>query len=769
MSMATSFDTLFRQSPPMGEGADFFIRLKKFAAPEDSMGMEGAPAQTGAPFQDQVLQLMLQMVQNEFKTMLAYKVYAQTMRGPGREGVAKEFEEHAENEIEHADFLLRRLSVLMGGPVPVPDIPPPPPMDNPEEIIHTMIAMEQEGIQNWQNLLGILGDNPTKYEVEAILQRELHHVDELFQFLPPQGGVEGQESGGSTPSAPPAVEQPQAAPATPQAGDGPQSGQAPGVKLSFAKTAAPEGFTSIFRKKIWGDSHTPGAVVEAFEQAMKTAGVVLPDKLPGNVSRNSTRGSSEARTPNGAQNLDVLDAGGKEAATTGLGKPPVVPMEYEPTSDEKGPQEEKKAAAPEHITKAKQRGESNAVARSTQMKGQRGELYGDLVGRLLGGAGGWKAGKVLSGKGGGSLARVIGTGMAQAAGGRVGKQIGREADAARTKSKFGSLAFSKLALEDAMNMLAHEQAAEQAEMANSGAFYAQKAQEHAQARSSLEQQLQQVQQDLQQREQSLQEMQATMSENSAAASQSTTQALLQSVQSNTQAIQQRQLAADAANANMTLRDQLRQLADGPSSGDTQGPGDPQGAMQGPSGGPTSGNGQQALQDGPGNAPPSGESNAYQPIESPQSGGDAKPTGQASLADDGRTPSTPSAYKDGGQGKMGSAWNMPPEMKSKLKGMGLGAAAGAGLFGGATALEAAAGPEGLKQKEQEIQSRPESFRNSMELAKTQSHRAYREAVSEHPVASSASSMIPGAIMGASLGPAAIGAGKKVIQNIKSLRK
>ena len=397
--MATAFDLLFRQAPPMGEAADFFIRLKKFADAQETPP-EQLQGQTGAPFQDQVLQLMMEMVQNEFKTMLAYKVYAQSVRGPGREGMAEEFEEHAENEVEHADFLMRRLSVLQGGPIQVPDIPPPPPLDDPQQILETMIELEQVGIENWKKLLGLLGDNPTRYVVEQYLQRELEHLDELFQMLPPNGATgedpaEGHQAAAPGPQLPAKDQSQQGQPGTPQGGSaGPQAGAPPAVKLSGsflsnpsvghallnplpgsgwgagmagaltepgqenaalrgagigALTGAPisalygmrhggdaktmallaalglaggaiggahaghaaakekkaSAHTHVFRKKIWGDADIPGSVVEAFEQAMKTAGV-LPDKIPGNVSRNSTKGSSEAKTPDPCVGLDAF-------------------------------------------------------------------------------------------------------------------------------------------------------------------------------------------------------------------------------------------------------------------------------------------------------------------------------------------------------------------------------------------------------------------------------------------------------------------------------
>jgi bacterioferritin len=200
-----ALEKALRPQVPLHEAAGFFLRLKTAAdegapapgAPPPGMpgpaGASPAPDETGqlegefaAPV-EQVLAAMTQIAENEFKTMLAYHVYAQSLRDLSREGIAEEFEEHAEDEIHHADFILRRMSVL-GGPVQLPDIPAPAPASDPTEIVQTMIAMEQAGIALWQTLLPLLGENPTKYKVEEFLTREQHHLDELWQLLPHQPG-----------------------------------------------------------------------------------------------------------------------------------------------------------------------------------------------------------------------------------------------------------------------------------------------------------------------------------------------------------------------------------------------------------------------------------------------------------------------------------------------------------------------------------------------------------------------------------------------------
>jgi len=164
---------------PLHEAAAFFLKLKT-AAPDETGVLEG---QFAAPIEE-VLEHMALMVQNELKTHYAYIVYSQSLRDLAHHSIAQELLRHAQHETEHAEFLLRRMSVL-GGAVEVPDIPAPPPSSDPVEIIKTMIQMEQEGIANWQHLRKLVGeDNPTRFKIEEYLTKEQEHLDELWQLLP---------------------------------------------------------------------------------------------------------------------------------------------------------------------------------------------------------------------------------------------------------------------------------------------------------------------------------------------------------------------------------------------------------------------------------------------------------------------------------------------------------------------------------------------------------------------------------------------------------
>ena len=174
--MAFDFEkALVGETVPLGVQSDFFIGLKKFATPTMVQNF-AAPAA-------QVLALMADSVKAELETVYAYQTYAQTLRHPARDAIAEHFNEHAEDELEHMDFLLRRMAVL-GGSANVPEIEPPPPATDIESIVDHLVNLENIGIGKWQTLLAAVGEDPMRIKVEEYMEKEQEHADDLMQLVP---------------------------------------------------------------------------------------------------------------------------------------------------------------------------------------------------------------------------------------------------------------------------------------------------------------------------------------------------------------------------------------------------------------------------------------------------------------------------------------------------------------------------------------------------------------------------------------------------------
>jgi bacterioferritin (cytochrome b1) len=182
--MAFDFESalLSDYRPDLGVVADYFLRLKT-AAPTDPPDVTGMlEGQFAVPIPE-LLQHLAKMVKNEFDTIYAYTVYGQTLRGMARDDIVEHFQDHVDDELEHANFLLRRMAVLGGG-ANVPEIDPPHPSTDPCDIIKTMLRMEQESIADWRTLVAMSAGNPMRIKAEEYMVKEQEHADDLWQLLP---------------------------------------------------------------------------------------------------------------------------------------------------------------------------------------------------------------------------------------------------------------------------------------------------------------------------------------------------------------------------------------------------------------------------------------------------------------------------------------------------------------------------------------------------------------------------------------------------------
>lgn len=770
------------ERPPLAEASAFFLKLKT-AAPEEGMmpaGQEpmgqGAPA-LGAPAPDvtgqlegefavpveQVLPVLAMLAENEFKTMLAYHVYAESLRGLEREGIAEEFEEHAEDEISHAEFLLRRMSVL-GGPIQLADIPAPPAMSDAHEIIQTMITMEQEGIAKWKELLAMLGDNPTKYEVEAFLTREQHHLDELWQLLPwdgqsaqPAPGV-GAGAGAPLPATDqttnsavqPSDKEPPKASAVP----GPVSVKIGGASVGFAKTVAQPAAAAAQK------AHQAAAAAVNTDKAkgVKRVGELLSgsrvDRFRNALNKNRGAGWPYKHLYHhevGEEALQEAKRVGRARAGAAAAGGAVVGAAAHHGKDEK----EKKAAM-------KQAFERIAPDTARYHSAKMLAVLEALPGRVYY-ADEEKTASVRFRAGISKLADIGGSFAGPAV--RSLQQPGAGFEG----------------MPDIQGYLANEQSAAGAEEQASAGYYQQRFQQAAQQLQELQEAQAQLEQQLGQSEQQIQAaMQSTQSAQSTA-----TQALSQALMSSDEALKNKTLAASMRQAYQTLRGQMMDIASqdpaaqigtelaGSAAAAAQIPGQTPGQVPGQAGGqvgggtgengaPTSGAptgdtgpaGQApGAQSAPGAAPPEGETSAQNPANS---------SGPQGADRSGAQPSTHVSVKTSGVMDSAPAREGMKRLPYALAGGALGAGAGA--------LESRpGGAEKLRGKVKELGERQGSFGNAMQQAAAKFRLALAEAGEEHPGAATLAGGLAGAALGAGAGPALHDKVRSISQSAKDIRE
>jgi len=114
--------------------------------------------------------------------------YALVLKVHARGGISKEFEAHAEDELGHIDTIALRV-VALGG-YPTTEMTHPKPLTSREDILNELIYHEQEGVKLYRQVLDLCGDNVgTRVVIEANLEKEQEHLDELWRWLQGEGKV----------------------------------------------------------------------------------------------------------------------------------------------------------------------------------------------------------------------------------------------------------------------------------------------------------------------------------------------------------------------------------------------------------------------------------------------------------------------------------------------------------------------------------------------------------------------------------------------------
>lgn len=737
---------------PLTDAAHYFIGLKNFEKTADESNVASSeyapPDQTGqlegqfAVPVERVLEHMAKMVQNELKTQYSYMVYANSLRDFAHHSIAEEFEDHAHNETEHADFLLRRMAVL-GGPIHVPDIPAPPAATDPADIIQTMVRIEQEGIQNWRILRQMVGDeNPMKFKIEEYLTREQEHLDELWQLLPHQenNAVLAQRAGSPMSADKVAAEKdaempgglPAAAmgqhpmPSQPLPLTGPAAGQNT-MAGKMAAAASKLAFVGV------------GIDVASFGESKDMKGVV-------NVGFPHVISVGGRHKPSGV------------GAGVGVTGPVVSWSPSTMAAHEKETEKSKKkraSADKDHVAAGRQRALTNAASGFEHDRHSRMERLGETIGRLSGAFLGAHEGSRLARGNKHQVAAALGAAaISSHVGAKTLKHLGRSSDRRRFEKKHASVdVLFKRALDElsggvpdspvedlgeqpavapsftpeVMAYLQAEQQGRAAEEVGQAAFYKQKfdqaSQQLQQAQQAAEAQGQQMQQLQQQADQAGQMQQAALDRstqvqqaalaNATAAHAAATQAMQQSLSAQKDSITQSQLAVNMRDAVHALRQSVMETVQKELPPATVAE---SGAMQ--------------LDQTAAAQPPMGDTNAPPSPADPTAQATASPG--ADMTADQQPPPQEEA---------------PKTANDKLVGAIMGGLAG-GLGGYA---ESRMSNDPLRKKVKELSSGDHGFAGAMNLAQAKARLAVGELGEKHPMVPTLAAAGVGALNGAILAP------------------
>jgi bacterioferritin len=165
------------------------IRLLK-AEPDTTGRLEG---KFKVSLSEMIRQLN-RIVSAEYSQWFRWYHYSLVLRGHCRNALAEEFENHAEEELGHAEAVAMRIIGLGGDPTT--DIEQPIHLQETEEILKELLFREQKGMQLYREVHALCGDNEgTRQVLEGNISQEQDHIDELWRFLKNPEMIKGRPTG----------------------------------------------------------------------------------------------------------------------------------------------------------------------------------------------------------------------------------------------------------------------------------------------------------------------------------------------------------------------------------------------------------------------------------------------------------------------------------------------------------------------------------------------------------------------------------------------
>lgn len=132
-----------------------------------------------------LIRLLSEALSDEWKAALQYKIHASRMRGLYSGGIAEHLDEHANDEIEHAERLTKHF-YARGIPIDI-NIPKFNPGNEPLEMIRLDLQGELDAIERYRKIVELCDGKPkyidTQMLIEDILVDEVEHQDDDASFI----------------------------------------------------------------------------------------------------------------------------------------------------------------------------------------------------------------------------------------------------------------------------------------------------------------------------------------------------------------------------------------------------------------------------------------------------------------------------------------------------------------------------------------------------------------------------------------------------------
>ena len=149
------------------------------------MAKDQAQAQSGTPVtREQLAKLLNEDLAREYQAIVAYVVYSQAIKGAQYMQIAKELEQHAKEELEHALTIAKQIDYL--GAMPTNEMKPIKISDDTPAMLRFDLENEAETIRNYRERVRqceALGEYAIAESIREILVEEQDHLIDLATAL----------------------------------------------------------------------------------------------------------------------------------------------------------------------------------------------------------------------------------------------------------------------------------------------------------------------------------------------------------------------------------------------------------------------------------------------------------------------------------------------------------------------------------------------------------------------------------------------------------
>lgn len=133
---------------------------------------------------DRMVQLLNEDLAREYQAIIAYTVYSQVIKGAAFMDIARELEEHATEELEHALLIAKQIDYLGGRPTVMPKAVRM--SEQPEDLLRFDLENERETVANYRQRIRqaeAMGEFALSETLRRIIVQEQEHEIDLCDAL----------------------------------------------------------------------------------------------------------------------------------------------------------------------------------------------------------------------------------------------------------------------------------------------------------------------------------------------------------------------------------------------------------------------------------------------------------------------------------------------------------------------------------------------------------------------------------------------------------